>query len=251
MKTAPADPQRATIVALLHDDLAAPELPTRLPTAARGAPPPDVLTRARAFAEPLLAGSCAGHRGRPARSRRWRGGHPGWHRGHGRDSGGRLPGLCGRAFGRPGRGHGQGLWRKFCPSWSITPRKLVRIQRAARAAVLEDAEASARQLERVRKMLLAFSRDLRGGAAASGFAPADPALACPDARALPGRRGPGGTPGVRAAGQSPRHLAKSSGSWKTSPSAFWSPRPITHWPERCTRSAWSANCACTRLARSW
>ncbi len=41
-------------------------------------------------------------------------------------------------------------------------RKLVQIQRAARQAVpLDDAQAQAEQTERVRKMLLAFSRDLR------------------------------------------------------------------------------------------
>lgn len=41
-------------------------------------------------------------------------------------------------------------------------RKLVQIQRAARqAAPLDDAQAQAEQTERVRKMLLAFSRDLR------------------------------------------------------------------------------------------
>jgi GTP pyrophosphokinase len=41
-------------------------------------------------------------------------------------------------------------------------RRLVQIQRAARAAApLDDAQAQAQQTERVRKMLLAFSRDLR------------------------------------------------------------------------------------------
>jgi len=160
MKTAPADPQRATIVALLHDDLAAPELPTRLPTAARGAPPPDVLTRARAFAEPLLAGRALDT---------------------GEDQLGHADGVAAILAGigatagiqaaaylvyaaehlvEPVEATAKAFGESFAELVDHT-RKLVRIQRAARAAVLEDAEASARQLERVRKMLLAFSRDLR------------------------------------------------------------------------------------------
>jgi GTP pyrophosphokinase len=55
--------------------------------------------------------------------------------------------------------------KAFGPSYASLvehTRKLVQIQRAARAAaVLSDAQAQAEQTERVRKMLLAFSRDLR------------------------------------------------------------------------------------------
>jgi GTP pyrophosphokinase len=55
--------------------------------------------------------------------------------------------------------------KAFGPSYASLvehTRKLVQIQRAARGAVLlSDAQAQAQQTERVRKMLLAFSRDLR------------------------------------------------------------------------------------------
>jgi GTP pyrophosphokinase len=55
--------------------------------------------------------------------------------------------------------------KAFGPSYASLvgyTRKLVQIQRAARGAVpLDDAQAQAEQIERVRKMLLAFSRDLR------------------------------------------------------------------------------------------
>jgi GTP pyrophosphokinase len=55
--------------------------------------------------------------------------------------------------------------KAFGPSYASLvgyTRKLVQIQRAARgAAPLDDAQAQAEQIERVRKMLLAFSRDLR------------------------------------------------------------------------------------------
>jgi GTP pyrophosphokinase len=55
--------------------------------------------------------------------------------------------------------------KAFGPSYASLvqhTRKLVQIQRAARGALsLDDAQARAEQTERVRKMLLAFSRDLR------------------------------------------------------------------------------------------
>ena len=55
--------------------------------------------------------------------------------------------------------------KAFGPSYASLvehTRKLVQIQRAARSATaLNDAQAQAEQTERVRKMLLAFSRDLR------------------------------------------------------------------------------------------
>jgi GTP pyrophosphokinase len=57
------------------------------------------------------------------------------------------------------------IGKAFGPSYASLvehTRKLVQIQRAARgAAVVGDAQAQAAQTERVRKMLLAFSRDLR------------------------------------------------------------------------------------------
>jgi GTP pyrophosphokinase len=59
----------------------------------------------------------------------------------------------------------EAIGKAFGPSYASLvehTRKLVQIQRAARgAAVLGDAQAQAAQTERVRKMLLAFSRDLR------------------------------------------------------------------------------------------
>ncbi|MBB5205989.1 GTP pyrophosphokinase [Inhella inkyongensis] len=161
MKTAPADPQRAAIVALLHDEPAAQDLPKRLPGAEpqRAAPVLDVLNRARAFAEPLLAGRLL-------------------------DTGedqlshadgvaailagiGASPGIQAAAYlvyasehlSDPIEVTAKAFGAGYAELVEHT-RKLVRIQRAARAAQLE-AEAAQQQLERVRKMLLAFSKDLR------------------------------------------------------------------------------------------
>jgi GTP pyrophosphokinase len=118
-------------------------------------------------------------------------------------------------------------------------RKLVQIQRAAREAQVE-AEQRAEQTERVRKMLLAFSRDLRvvllrlasrlqtlRWHAAASKAP------CPArwraSRSRCSRRWPTGWASGR-----------SSGRWRTWPSASCSPPTTSASPACWTRSAPSA-----------
>lgn len=154
MKTSSPDPQRSAIVELLDVDL-----PTPLPQARERTPKLDVLERARAFADPLLA--------------------------HQRlDSGenalehadgvaailagiGAAPGIqaaaylvyAGEHLAQPEDSIAQAFGDSYAQLVEHT-RKLVRLQRAARGAQVEG-QAAALQLERVRKMLLAFSRDLR------------------------------------------------------------------------------------------
>ncbi|MBH9554058.1 RelA/SpoT family protein [Inhella gelatinilytica] len=159
MKTAPDEAQRAPIVQLLEEGPAL-ELPDRLPGATRSVQAPDLLTRARAFAEPLLSGRLL-------------------------DTGedqlahadgvvailagiGASPSIQAAAYLVYAAEHlahpEEATSKAFGPSFAELveyTRKLMRIQRAARAAHIEDAEAAALQLERVRKMLLAFSKDLR------------------------------------------------------------------------------------------
>jgi GTP pyrophosphokinase len=156
MKTAGADVQRAAIVELLEAD---PSLPVRLPQARERLPQLDVLERARAFADPLLgrqrldtgenmldhadgvAAILAGIGAAPGIQAAAYLVYAGEHLAHPEE-------VIAQAFGDS---YGQLVEHT---------RKLVRIQRAARAAQVEG-EAAQRQLERVRKMLLAFSRDLR------------------------------------------------------------------------------------------
>ncbi len=156
MKTAGADVQRAAIVELLEVD---PGLPARLPQARERAPQLDVLERARAFADPLLgrqlldtgentldhadgvAAILAGIGAAPGIQAAAYLVYAGEHLAHPEE-------VISQAFGE---GYGQLVEHT---------RKLVRIQRAARGAQVEG-EAAQLQLERVRKMLLAFSRDLR------------------------------------------------------------------------------------------
>jgi GTP pyrophosphokinase len=119
----------------------------------------DALLRARAFAEPLLIG------------RRLDSGEPAWSHAEGvarilADLGA-TPAMQAAAYLVYA---GDGLQRPtevvdkaFGPSYASLvelTRKLVRIQRNAREAQVEE-ERRALQTERVRKMLLAFSRDLR------------------------------------------------------------------------------------------
>jgi GTP pyrophosphokinase len=147
-----------TIAALARDDDAAPIV------ALAAEPQPDgsaALTRARVFAEPLLAE-------------------------HALDTGenalahadgvaqvlaaiGAAPAMQAAAYlvyaadwlQRPEEVIGKAFGASYAGLVEHT-RKLVQIQRAARgAAVIGDKQAQADQAERVRKMLLAFSRDLR------------------------------------------------------------------------------------------
>ncbi len=120
------------------------------------------LDRARAFAEPLLAGQlldtgedALAHADGTAQVLR---------------SIGASPALCAAAYlvyagdylQRPEETLRKAFGESYASLVTLT-RKLVQIQRAARRApaTAEDGSARALQTERVRKMLLAFSRDLR------------------------------------------------------------------------------------------
>jgi GTP pyrophosphokinase len=122
-------------------------------------PAGDPVVRARAFAEPLLAGQALdtgedalAHADGVAAVLRGIGG---------------APALCAAAYlvyagdylQRPEEVVRKAFGESYASLVSLT-RKLVQIQRAAREAQL-GAEQRAEQTERVRKMLLAFSRDLR------------------------------------------------------------------------------------------
>jgi GTP pyrophosphokinase len=140
----------APIVALSADDTAA---------AAAGDDGAAALARARAFAEPLLAGRALDS------------GEDAW--AHAQGVAGILAAIgaapsvqaaaylvyAGDWLTRPEEVVG----KAFGPSYAALvagTRKLVQVQRAAREAQLPEAQRQ-QQIERVRKMLLAFSRDLR------------------------------------------------------------------------------------------
>ncbi len=126
---------------------------------ATGAAQADPVQRARAFAEPLLAGQAldtgedalAHADGTAAVLRQM----------------GAAPSLCAAAYlvyagdylQRPEDVVHKAFGESYASLVTLT-RKLVQIQRAARAAVPQQGQRGL-QLERVRKMLLAFSRDLR------------------------------------------------------------------------------------------
>ena len=126
---------------------------------AAGANPADPVQRARAFAEPLLAGQvldtgedALAHADGTAAVLRHIGG---------------APSLCAAAYlvyagdylQRPEEVVHKAFGESYASLVTLT-RKLVQIQRAARSAVSQEGQRGL-QLERVRKMLLAFSRDLR------------------------------------------------------------------------------------------
>ncbi|MBL8307206.1 MAG: bifunctional (p)ppGpp synthetase/guanosine-3',5'-bis(diphosphate) 3'-pyrophosphohydrolase [Rubrivivax sp.] len=126
---------------------------------ADGASDGDPAQRARAFAEPLLAGQildtgeeALGHADGTAAVLRSMGGGPA---------------LCAAAYlvyagdylQRPEEMVRKAFGDSYASLVTLT-RKLVQIQRAARAAQVVESQ-QAQQTERVRKMLLAFSRDLR------------------------------------------------------------------------------------------
>ena len=127
--------------------------------AAAGAAQADPVQRARAFAEPLLAGQvldtgedALAHADGTAAVLRHIGG---------------APSLCAAAYlvyagdylQRPEDVVHKAFGESYASLVTLT-RKLVQIQRAARAAVPRQGQRGL-QVERVRKMLLAFSRDLR------------------------------------------------------------------------------------------
>ncbi len=160
MKTASLQPRAAAIVMLAGspaDDSAAPQADDDSAGAAEQGS--DALRRARVFAEPLLVGQVLGT-GEPALE-------------HADGVAAILQGIgaapamraaaylvyAGDFLQRPE----EVVAKAFGPTYAslvANTRKLVQIQRAAREAQVET-EQRAQQTERVRKMLLAFSRDLR------------------------------------------------------------------------------------------
>jgi GTP pyrophosphokinase len=161
MKSTPLghDEPSAPIVALA-DELNAP------PPPAAGQPPASAqdagalaLQRARAFAEPLLRGRALDtgedafdHAEGVAAVLAAIGGAPGL------QAAAYLV-YAGDFLQRPEEVVAQAFGESYASLVALT-RKLVQVQRAAREAQVEQ-EFQARQTERVRKMLLAFSRDLR------------------------------------------------------------------------------------------
>lgn len=154
MKTAPTDASRSGAPILL----AAAVAPSAEAAEGDEALQP-TLDRARAFAEPLLAGRVLDS------------GEDAW--AHACEVAGILagigadPALQAAVFlvyaAEPLQRPEETVARAFGPSFGALvglTRRLVTIQRAARGAPM-DAEQRAQQVERVRKMLLAFSRDLR------------------------------------------------------------------------------------------
>ena len=146
-------------IVVLADDLSA----TPLPTVARPATPAqassNALERARAFAEPLLRGrvldtgeDAFDHAEGVAAVLKSIGGAPAL------QAAAYLV-YAGDFLQRPEEVVAKAFGDSYASLVSLT-RKLVQIQRAAREAQVEQ-EFQARQTERVRKMLLAFSRDLR------------------------------------------------------------------------------------------
>ena len=104
--------------------------------------------------------------------------------------------------------------KAFGPSYAglvVHTRKLVQIQRAAREAQVAT-EQHALQTERVRKMLLAFSRDLRVVLLRLASRLQTLRWHAASQPALPARAGARIAAGVRAAGQPARHLAGEVGT---------------------------------------
>jgi len=153
----PPDAEAAPIVRLADVPAAAADTAARLDVAA--AQEAGALQRARAFAEPLLSGHQL-DTGEPALA-------------HADgvakilESIGAAPTLRAAAYlvyaadflQRPEEVVRNAFGESYASLVEYT-RKLVQVQRAARAAAIED-ERREQQTERVRKMLLAFSRDLR------------------------------------------------------------------------------------------
>ena len=148
MKTAPPESRAADVPILL----AAAQDFSQEPEA-------DTLERARAFSEPLLAGRTLDT------------GEDAW--AHAREVAGILAGLgaspalqaaallvyAGESLQQPEETVGRAFGPSYGQLVGLT-RRLVAVQRAAREAMVGE-QHRAQQVERVRKMLLAFSRDLR------------------------------------------------------------------------------------------
>ena len=154
MKTLPGSAEAAQVGEVLAEAAAIVHLASAADDAV-----PDPVARARAFAEPLLAEQpldtgedALGHADGVAAVLRGIGA---------------APSLCAAAYlvyagdylQRPEEVVRKAFGDSYASLVTLT-RKLVQIQRAARAAKVDD-DDRAEQTERVRKMLLAFSRDLR------------------------------------------------------------------------------------------
>ena len=157
-RQATLDEPSAPIV-VLADDLSATPLPTVAEPATPAQASTNALERARAFAEPLLRGrvldtgeDAFDHAEGVAAVLKSIGGAPAL------QAAAYLV-YAGDFLQRPEEVVAKAFGDSYASLVSLT-RKLVQIQRAAREAQVEQ-EFQARQTERVRKMLLAFSRDLR------------------------------------------------------------------------------------------
>jgi GTP pyrophosphokinase len=157
-RQATLDEPSAPIV-VLADDLSATPLPTVAGPATPAQASTNALERARAFAEPLLRGrqldtgeDAFDHAEGVAAVLKAIGGAPAL------QAAAYLV-YAGDVLQRPEEVVAKAFGDSYASLVSLT-RKLVQIQRAAREAQVEQ-EFQARQTERVRKMLLAFSRDLR------------------------------------------------------------------------------------------
>jgi GTP pyrophosphokinase len=150
-------------------------LPRLAPTYCRnaadtGADPVDVLAAARAFAEPLIAGELLDTGENTLAHAAGGGAHPRDDRRLGPDAGSQLPGLRLRAPDPAAGSDHQALWRQNLADLAMETTKLVQVQRQARSGrawrrrgerCRRWPQSPAAQVENVRKMLLAFSRDLR------------------------------------------------------------------------------------------
>ena len=220
----------------------------------------DPAARARAFAEPLLSGQrldtgedALGHADGVAALLASIGG---------------APSLCAAAYlvyagdylQRPEEVVKKAFGESYASLVTLT-RKLVQIQRAAREAHQGHGAASgqgALQTERVRKMLLAFSRDLRVVLLrlASRLQTlrwfAAQKRACPQAIAQESLQVFGGSGYLRDY-RWPTGWAsgRSSGNWRTCRSASCSRPNTSAWRARWTRRAPSANAAWTPRASNW
>ena len=156
---APPNPQAAAAIVHLASEEAAADAAAADAQALAGAGEADPVARARAFAEPLLAGQPL-DTGEDALA------HADGVAGV-LASIGAAPALCAAAYlvyagdylQRPEEVLRKAFGEHAARLCTLT-RQLVQIQRAARGAVVPGGQR-ALQIERVRKMLLAFSRDLR------------------------------------------------------------------------------------------
>ncbi|WP_428423691.1 RelA/SpoT family protein [Methylibium sp.] len=163
MKTGLADAVDAAPIVMLAGDVAGETATAPPPGAGDNAVPDSVLVRARAFAEPLLAGErfdtgedALAHADGVAAILQAIGAAPSMR------AAAYLV-YAGEYLAKPEEVIAKAYGESYASLVAHT-RKLVQVQRSAREALGDaalDAAQQAAQVERVRKMLLAFSRDLR------------------------------------------------------------------------------------------